>query len=107
MEFGRDTGCVRALWSRYPGMGQDPHRLAGISTIHPAIIRKGNRHGTVGRRLRRSQSSRSARAERRRVNWEPKLRELLELQFDYVIVSHGEPVHTRAAFERVPELVLW
>ena len=30
----------------------------------------------------------------------PALRELLELPFEHVIVSHGEPVHDRAAFER-------
>jgi hypothetical protein len=35
------------------------------------------------------------------------LRELLELPFDYVIVSHGEPVHTRAAYERALELIPW
>jgi hypothetical protein len=33
--------------------------------------------------------------------------ELLELPFDYVIVSHGEPVHTRAAYERALELIPW
>lgn len=30
----------------------------------------------------------------------PALRKLLELPFERVIVSHGEPVHDRAAFER-------
>ena len=30
----------------------------------------------------------------------PALRELLELPFEHVIVSHGEPVHDRAGFER-------
>jgi hypothetical protein len=30
----------------------------------------------------------------------PALRELLELPFELVLVSHGEPVHTRADFER-------
>ena len=30
----------------------------------------------------------------------PALRELLELPFEHVLVSHGEPVHTRADFER-------
>jgi glyoxylase-like metal-dependent hydrolase (beta-lactamase superfamily II) len=29
----------------------------------------------------------------------PALRELLELPFEHVLVSHGEPVHTRADFE--------
>ena len=29
----------------------------------------------------------------------PALRELLELPFEHVIVSHGEPLHDRAAFE--------
>jgi glyoxylase-like metal-dependent hydrolase (beta-lactamase superfamily II) len=37
----------------------------------------------------------------------PALRELLEFPFEYVIVSHGEPVHTRAAFERSLELTPW
>jgi broad specificity phosphatase PhoE len=30
----------------------------------------------------------------------PVLRELLELPFERVIVSHGAPVHDRAAYER-------
>jgi hypothetical protein len=34
----------------------------------------------------------------------PALRELLELPFEHVIVSHGEPVHDRAAYERALEL---
>jgi hypothetical protein len=34
----------------------------------------------------------------------PALRELLELPFEHVIVSHGEPVHDRTAFERALEL---
>jgi glyoxylase-like metal-dependent hydrolase (beta-lactamase superfamily II) len=34
----------------------------------------------------------------------PAMRELLELPFELVIVSHGEPVHDRAAFERALEL---
>jgi glyoxylase-like metal-dependent hydrolase (beta-lactamase superfamily II) len=34
----------------------------------------------------------------------PALRELLELPFEHVIVSHGEPVHGRAAYERALEL---
>ena len=33
----------------------------------------------------------------------PALRELLELPFEHVIVSHGEPVHDRAEFERALE----
>jgi hypothetical protein len=37
----------------------------------------------------------------------PALRELLELPFEHVIVSHGEPVHDRAAFERALELPTW
>jgi glyoxylase-like metal-dependent hydrolase (beta-lactamase superfamily II) len=37
----------------------------------------------------------------------PALRELLELPFEHVIVSHGEPVHDRAAFERALELAPW
>jgi hypothetical protein len=34
----------------------------------------------------------------------PALRELLELPFEHVIVSHGEPLHDRAAFERALRL---
>jgi hypothetical protein len=34
----------------------------------------------------------------------PALRNLLQLPFEHVIVSHGEPVHDRAAFERALEL---
>ena len=34
----------------------------------------------------------------------PALRALLELPFELVIVSHGEPVHHRAAYERALEL---
>jgi glyoxylase-like metal-dependent hydrolase (beta-lactamase superfamily II) len=34
----------------------------------------------------------------------PALEALLELPFEHVIVSHGEPVHDRAAFERALEL---
>jgi hypothetical protein len=34
----------------------------------------------------------------------PALRQLLELPFEQVVVSHGEPVHVRAAFERALEL---
>ena len=34
----------------------------------------------------------------------PALRALLELPFEHVIVSHGEPVHDRVAFERALEL---
>jgi glyoxylase-like metal-dependent hydrolase (beta-lactamase superfamily II) len=37
----------------------------------------------------------------------PALRALLELPFEHVIVSHGEPVHTRAAYERALELAPW
>jgi glyoxylase-like metal-dependent hydrolase (beta-lactamase superfamily II) len=37
----------------------------------------------------------------------PALRELLELPFERVIVSHGRPVHDRAAFERALELAPW
>jgi hypothetical protein len=37
----------------------------------------------------------------------PALRALLELLFEHVIVSHGEPVHPRAAFERALELTPW
>jgi hypothetical protein len=35
------------------------------------------------------------------------LRELLELPFEHVIVSHGEPLHDRAAYERALELPMW
>jgi hypothetical protein len=34
----------------------------------------------------------------------PALRKLLDLPFEHVIVSHGEPVHDRAALERALEL---
>jgi len=34
----------------------------------------------------------------------PALRALLELPFEHVVVSHGDPVHDRAAFERALEL---
>ena len=37
----------------------------------------------------------------------PALRALLELPFERVIVSHGEPVHDRAAFERALERPPW
>jgi glyoxylase-like metal-dependent hydrolase (beta-lactamase superfamily II) len=37
----------------------------------------------------------------------PALRTLLELPFEHVIVSHGDPVHTRAAYERALELPPW
>jgi hypothetical protein len=37
----------------------------------------------------------------------PALRALLELPFGHVIVSHGEPVHTRAAYERALGLAPW
>jgi hypothetical protein len=37
----------------------------------------------------------------------PALCALLDLPFERVIVSHGEPVHTRAAYERALELAPW
>jgi glyoxylase-like metal-dependent hydrolase (beta-lactamase superfamily II) len=37
----------------------------------------------------------------------PALRALLELPFEHVIVSHGEPVHDRSAYERALELPTW
>ena len=37
----------------------------------------------------------------------PALRELPALPFERVIVSHGAPVHDRAAFERALELEPW
>jgi hypothetical protein len=37
----------------------------------------------------------------------PALRELLDLPFEHVIVSHGEPVHDRAAFEKALEQRPW
>jgi hypothetical protein len=37
----------------------------------------------------------------------PALRALLDLPFEHVIVSHGEPVHDRAAYERALELSPW
>ena len=37
----------------------------------------------------------------------PALRELLDLPFEHVIVSHGDPVHDRAEFERALERPPW
>jgi hypothetical protein len=37
----------------------------------------------------------------------PDLRAMLDLPLERVIISHGEPVHTRAAFERALELPQW
>jgi hypothetical protein len=37
----------------------------------------------------------------------PALRALLDLPFEHVIVSHGEPVHDRAAYEGALELPPW
>src|SRR5215207_676525 len=37
----------------------------------------------------------------------PALRALLDLPFEHVIVSHGEPVHDRAAYERALKLPPW
>jgi glyoxylase-like metal-dependent hydrolase (beta-lactamase superfamily II) len=37
----------------------------------------------------------------------PALRDLLKLPFERVIVSHGDPVHTRSAFEQALELPPW
>jgi hypothetical protein len=37
----------------------------------------------------------------------PALRELLDLPFEHVIVSHGEPVHDRAAYEQALEQPPW
>jgi hypothetical protein len=37
----------------------------------------------------------------------PALRELLDLPFEHVIISHGEPLHDRPAFERALELQPW
>jgi hypothetical protein len=37
----------------------------------------------------------------------PALHALLELPFEHVIVSHGEPVHSRDAYERALELPTW
>jgi len=37
----------------------------------------------------------------------PALRALLELPFEHVIVAHGEPLHTRADYERALELPAW
>jgi hypothetical protein len=37
----------------------------------------------------------------------PALTALLELPFEHVIVSHGEPVHDRAAYERALDLPPW
>src|SRR5439155_338131 len=37
----------------------------------------------------------------------PTLRALLELPFEHGIVSHGEPVHGRTAYERALQLPPW
>ena len=37
----------------------------------------------------------------------PALRSLLELPFQHVIISHGAPLHDRAAYERALELPAW
>jgi hypothetical protein len=37
----------------------------------------------------------------------PALRKLLDLPFELVVVSHGEPVHARAAFENALSLPPW
>jgi hypothetical protein len=37
----------------------------------------------------------------------PALREMLELPFDHVLVSHGEPVHPRSEFEAALEREPW
>lgn len=37
----------------------------------------------------------------------PALRALLELPFERVLISHGEPVHDRAAYERALEVAPW
>jgi hypothetical protein len=37
----------------------------------------------------------------------PAFRKMLELPFEHVIVSHGEPLHDRAAFERALESPPW
>lgn len=37
----------------------------------------------------------------------PDLRAMLDLPFERVIISHGEPLHTREAFERALELPPW
>jgi hypothetical protein len=37
----------------------------------------------------------------------PDLRAMLDLPFERVIISHGEPVHTREAFERALERPQW
>jgi glyoxylase-like metal-dependent hydrolase (beta-lactamase superfamily II) len=37
----------------------------------------------------------------------PALRAMLELPFEWVVISHGEPVHDRRAFERALELPSW
>ena len=37
----------------------------------------------------------------------PAFRRMLELPFERVLVSHGEPVHDRAAFEAALETAPW
>jgi glyoxylase-like metal-dependent hydrolase (beta-lactamase superfamily II) len=37
----------------------------------------------------------------------PAFRKLLDLPFERVLVSHGEPLHDRAAFENALEITPW
>ena len=37
----------------------------------------------------------------------PDLRAMLQFPFERVIISHGAPVHTRAAFEQALDLPQW
>ena len=89
------ASCPAGLVALYDGRGRNETPLwlpeqralvfADALTAPAASSASGTRRGT-----------RSARC--------PALRELLELPFEHVIVSHGEPVHDRAAFERALEL---
>jgi hypothetical protein len=55
---------------------------------------------------RRTASCASGRRRGTSTRW-PALRALLDLPFEHVIVSHGEPVHGRAAYERALALPPW
>ena len=39
--------------------------------------------------------------------WDPNVAAMLELPFEHVIVSHGDPVHSRADFERALTFPPW
>ena len=68
--------------------------------------------GAPDARLRRRHDRAGRRAARlgdavARAGVLPALRALLDLPFEHVVVSHGEPVHDRAAYERALTLPPW